>query len=237
MAAVTDRGGHVTAHEETTAITTTQFYPTTGTATEDAKSAAGAAKGEAAAVARAAGTAASDVAVTAKEQVGQVAGEARTQISTLTSQAREQVSEQATAQTHKVAGQARSFGEQLQALARGEATEGPAVDLIRELGERVQQIADQLESKRPQELLDDVRRYARNKPGTFLLGAMAAGFIGGRLMKAAGSAGSQSQPTYGTGGSVYRRPDPAYLGGERFASNESIYPEEPARTSGMGEAI
>ena len=235
----------MTAHEEATAITTTHFYPPTEGAKGEARSVAGAAKGEAAEVTRAASAAASDVAVSAKEQVGQVAGEARTQVTSLTSQARDQVSEQATAQTRRMAEQARSFGEQLQALARGDATEGMATDLIRDIGERVQRLSEQLESKRPQELLDDVRTYARNKPGTFLCGALAAGFVGGRLMKAASSAGSQSgSRPYSSGGSVYRRPDPglgardpAYLGDERFASNTSVYPEEPARLTGSGEAI
>jgi hypothetical protein len=234
----------VTAKDHGTAITTTEFYPPEA-ARDEERSVAVAAKDEAASVTRAASAAASDVAVTAKEQVGQVAGEARAQISTLTAQAREQVAEQATTQTRKVAEQTRAFGEQLQALARGDAREGLATDLIRDVGERVQRIADQLESKGPQELLEDARRYARNKPGAFLLGAMAAGFVGGRLMKAASSSGGQTGSTsYTTGGSVYRRPDPglgsrdpAYLGGERFASNSSVYPEEPARPSGYGEAI
>jgi polyhydroxyalkanoate synthesis regulator phasin len=242
---------HVTAYEQATATTTNEpDRPSTELAKDEAKAVAATAKDEAASVTRAASTAASDVAGTAKEQVSQIAGEAKTQITSLTSQAREQVSEQATVQTHKVAQQASSFADQLHALARGDATEGVATDLVRDIAERIQELARRLESKEPQELLEDVRRYARNKPGTFLVGAMAAGFVGGRLMKGVTSADSESQSSsssYSDSGTRYRPPDSAYaggsttyLGGAGYSRDAAAYPEEPSvdtrRTGGLGSA-
>lgn len=62
-------------------------------------------------------------------------------------------------------------------------TSGMVGTVLTEVGTRVQGLADALESKGPQGLLDDVRRYARRSPGTFLLGAALAGLVTGRLVK------------------------------------------------------
>lgn len=178
----------MTAYEQATATTGTPTdRPVTETAKSQAAQVGGTAKDQAGAVAGSATQAASEVADSAKEQVAQVAGEAKNQIGALTSQAKQQVTEQASAQTQKAAQTARSFADQLQAMARGESSEGMATDVVRNISEKVQQIADRLENTEPQELLQDVRRFARNKPGTFLIGALAAGFVGGRLMKGATS--------------------------------------------------
>jgi hypothetical protein len=49
----------------------------------------------------------------------------------------------------------------------------------------VQDLAGWLEQREPGELLDEVRALARRKPGTFLLGALAAGVVAGRLTRGA----------------------------------------------------
>ena len=43
--------------------------------------------------------------------------------------------------------------------------------------------AEFIENRQPSELLEEVRRFARRRPGTFLLGAAAIGFLGGRLTR------------------------------------------------------
>jgi len=183
----------VTAYEQATGTTATSSdRPATEQVKTQASAVAGTAKNEAGNVAGAVGSAASDVVGTAKDQAGQVATEAKNQISTLASQAKTQVSEQVTTQTQKAAQTTRTFADQLQAMARGEASEGPANTIVRELSERVQQFADKLENTEPQELLDEVRRYARSKPGMFLVGAVAAGFATGRLVKGATAEDSSS---------------------------------------------
>lgn len=185
----------MTAYEQATATTA---LPTDRPVTETAKSQAGAvagtAKDEAGNIAGAATNAVAEVAGTAKEQVGQVAGEAKNQLGALTSQAKVQVAEQAQIQTMKAAAGARGLADQLQALARGEATEGVASDIAKEISTRVQALATKLENSEPQDLLDEVRRYARNKPGMFLIAALTAGFVGGRLVKGASSEEDSSSP-------------------------------------------
>jgi hypothetical protein len=53
-------------------------------------------------------------------------------------------------------------------------------------------MASHLDGKEPSELLDDVRQFARRRPGTFLLGALAAGVVVGRLTRGAKAAQDKS---------------------------------------------
>ncbi|MEO6715324.1 MAG: hypothetical protein ABIM89_18140 [Mycobacteriales bacterium] len=253
----------MTAYEQATATTgTTTDRSATDSVKDQAGAVAGTAKSEAGNVAGAATHAASDVAGTAKEQVANVATEAKSQIGTLATQAKAQVSEQATAQTQKAAATTRNFADQLQALARGERTEGVATDIVRDISDRVQMIATKLESTEPQELLDEVRRYARNKPGMFLIGAVAAGFIGGRLVKGAtadsdsdsdqkysgsngskgvwaGSTDSTYTPRYGGtagGATTSGREAPTTGTGHAAGHGADTYPDEP-RPGSFGGSI
>ena len=66
---------------------------------------------------------------------------------------------------------------------RGKAPEGAAADLIRQATDRTQQMAQSLE-RDPDELLDDLRRFARRRPGVFLAGAVGLGFLTGRFLRA-----------------------------------------------------
>ncbi len=64
-------------------------------------------------------------------------------------------------------------------------TGGMASDLARQLSERVQTAADWLESREPRDLLTEVQRFARRRPGTFLAAAGVLGFVGGRATRGA----------------------------------------------------
>lgn len=144
-----------------------------GTAKDQASEVVGTAKQQAAGVAQAAG-----------EQVRTVADDARHQARQLVDNSRQQLHEQATQQTERAASSLRTLGQQLQRMASGQPVEaGPAQDFARQAGEVVQRFADSLQSKQPEELLTDVKRFARQRPGMFLAGALGAGFLAGRLMR------------------------------------------------------
>ena len=49
---------------------------------------------------------------------------------------------------------------------------------------QVEGLASRLEQRGPQGLMDDVTRFARRRPGVFLSGAVAAGFVVGRVVRA-----------------------------------------------------
>jgi len=59
--------------------------------------------------------------------------------------------------------------------------------------QQVQRFADALEQKDSRELLNEVNRFARTSPGTFLAGCAAAGFAAARVLKA-GAEGSGRPP-------------------------------------------
>jgi hypothetical protein len=44
-------------------------------------------------------------------------------------------------------------------------------------------MADWLEQREPGDLLDEVRRFARRRPGAFVLGALVAGVVAGRMTR------------------------------------------------------
>lgn len=146
-------------------------------------------------VAEKAGEAAGQVASTTKDQVGEVAGEARRQARDLASEARTQVREQASSQQHRAADRLHSVGDELAAMAEKGGQSGLATELAREASARMHDWAIWLERREPADLLDEVREFARRRPGLFLLGAAVAGVAAGRLTRGAVAAGSGDAQT------------------------------------------
>ena len=140
---------------------------------------------------------ATQVGQTAKESGKQVAGttveqgknvleEGRTQARHLTREVGNQVTEQTAAQKAKAATGLRSLSGELRDMANGQgAPSGIAGDLVQQASAKAGELAEWLEQRDPGTLLDEVRGLARRKPGTFLLGALAAGVVAGRLTRGA----------------------------------------------------
>ena len=169
---------------------------TASTAKEQAGQVAETGRQEAAAVASTATGAAKDVASTATDQAKTVVSEAATQARDLVGEARTQVRNQAGTQTQKAAQSVRSLAGELEGMAQGQAPQGPAGDVVRQLASKGNDLAGYLERAEPEQLLEDVRAWARRKPGLFLGGAAAAGFVAARLAKGAKQAGqAQSEAT------------------------------------------
>ena len=59
--------------------------------------------------------------------------------------------------------------------------QGVASDLIRQAADRSESVASWLDNRDPGSLLDEVKSFARQRPGTFLLVAAGAGMLAGRL--------------------------------------------------------
>jgi len=139
------------------------------------------AKEEASNVAGHAASAAQGVAQTAKEEVANVASEAKSSAKDLLSQAKSGLTSQAGTQQQKAAESIRTMSSQLQTMAEAPDQQGIATDLIRQAAHRSESVASWIENKEPGDLLGDVQRFARNRPGTFLLLAAGAGVLIGRL--------------------------------------------------------
>jgi len=126
-----------------------------------------------------------DVTHEAAEQAKAVVADAKRQTRRLVDESRQQLTTQAQEQTTRLAGGVRDVGQQLQGMARGTAApQGIVADLATQAADMATQLADTLEQRRPEELLDELRGLARRRPGAFLLGAMGAGLLVGRLIRA-----------------------------------------------------
>lgn len=145
---------------------------------------------------QAAGAAAEEgkrVAGIARDEARHVASEATAQARSLLSDATAEVEQQSRLQKDRLAGTVRTFGDDLDQMATSGS--GLAAEVAREFAQRARSLSTQLESKEPTELLDGVRAYAREHPGTFLLGALAAGLVAGRVARGAKEATSTGGAT------------------------------------------
>src|SRR5919112_2975100 len=148
---------------------------------DDASSKKEAAKEEAANVAGQAKGAAQNVAGTAKAEAANVASEVKTNTKDLLNQAKSGLGNQAGAQQQKAAEGIRTISSQLRSMADAPEQQGVASDLIRQAAERSESVASWLDNRDPGSLLNEVKSFARQRPGTFLLLAAGAGMLAGRL--------------------------------------------------------
>jgi vacuolar-type H+-ATPase subunit H len=128
------------------------------------------------------------VAGVAGEEARKVAGEAKDQARHLWDEALGQVDEQSRAQRDRLVGTLDSFSSDLVQMAEQSTTPGLAADVARQVAERARALGDHLDGRAPADLLDDVRSFARRRPGVFLLGALTAGVLAGRLARGAKAA-------------------------------------------------
>jgi uncharacterized protein YjbJ (UPF0337 family) len=170
----------------------------TGTSADTSKTQA--AKEEASNVAGEAASAAQGVAQTAKGEAANVAHEAKANAQDLLHQAKSGLTSQAGTQQQKAAEGIRNISSQLHSMASAPDQQGMASDLVRQAADRTSSMASWLENREPGDLLNEVQRFARNRPGTFLLLAAGAGVLAGRLTRGltAGAPDSSSSTSTGT---------------------------------------
>ena len=91
---------------------------------------------------------------------------------------------QASAQMQRAAGTARSFSDDVDRMAHGKKPEpGIAADLADQLNARADFAATWLEQHEPADVLDEVQRFARNRPAAFIGILAGIGFAAGRLTR------------------------------------------------------
>lgn len=144
----------------------------------------------------AASTAASEgkrVAGVAGEEAQRLVEESKQHARALMDDAKGQLEEQSRTQRDRLVETLGTLGNDLDRMA-GQADSGLASELVRNAAQRVQTMSRSIEGREPAELLDDVRDFARRRPGVFLLGALAAGVVAGRVARGAHRAQSSSSP-------------------------------------------
>jgi hypothetical protein len=127
----------------------------------------------------AATTIAGSTATEARAVVDEAKGAARD----LVGDARSQLRTQAGDQAQRLAETLRTFGDQLSSMGRGPQAQGTAAEVARQAGDHTRHMAQRIEQGGLDGVLADAKRLARNRPGTFLLGAVGAGFVVGRVLK------------------------------------------------------
>lgn len=144
---------------------------------------------------------AQDTAQTAKQEASRVASTATDEIRKLADQSRSELTDQARAQQSRLAGSLRDLGQQFGQMADRSDSSSMATQLAREASDRAHSIGSWLENREPGEVIDEVKRFARRKPGTFLAVAAGVGFLSGRLTRGlTGGSDSDTGNGYRTSG-------------------------------------
>ena len=150
----------------------------------DARPTGQVARDEAQDVGRTAADAGRHVAGTAAEQAGNVAQEVKSQARDLVGEARGQVQDQARTGQRKAVDAVRALSQELREMA-DTGQSGTVSEIARQAADRADRAASWLGEREPADLVDEVRSFARRRPGAFLVGAALAGIVVGRLTRGA----------------------------------------------------
>lgn len=136
---------------------------------------------------------AGQVAQTAASETRDVAAQAVSSARDLVHQVRGEVGDQAGTQQQRIASGLSDLADQLEEMGRDQS--GLAASLVGQVADRTRTTADWLSTRGPDEVLEEARRFAARRPGTFLAAAAAVGFLGARLTRGLGAASSGLSPS------------------------------------------
>ncbi len=177
-------------------------------AVDEGQEVASAAVDEGQEVVEAARQSAQEVAGTAREEASELSEEVVAEGRGLLDETRTQLEDQAQTQVEELSEVIRRFGNQTLALAEGRPSQaGPLPSYLRDASARLEQWADEVDARGVEGLLQELQSFARRRPGVFLLGAAAAGFGVGRLIRA--QASDDGEPTATPPSATRRRAAPA----------------------------
>jgi hypothetical protein len=166
------------------------------------------------------------VAGVATEEARSVAGDVREQARGLLDETKNQVQDQSRNQRDRLVETLRTFSDDLEGMA--EQRGGMASDAAREVANRARSLGQRLDGREPTELLDDLRSFARRRPGMFLAGSVIAGVVVGRILRGTRDAaqGSSADATTTQDRPVTPVTDPSYAPGSPMPRSL----DEPAGT-------
>jgi hypothetical protein len=191
-------------------------------------------------VQQAAGTASEEagrVAEVAKGQAQQVASEIGTQARDLVDELKTQVHDQSVTQRDRLVDNLRRFGDDLDSMRQSSSSPGLATNLTGMLASKAREVSTFLSDHEPGDLIEEVRQFARQRPGTFLLGAAVAGVIAGRLTRGAAASNDSTSPA-GSSGRHRLDPDSSTLSTSEISSPQGtavrLRSDEPLLVSEQG---
>lgn len=122
-----------------------------------------------------------EMAGTAREQAGEMLAHTRAETRDLINELWVTMQEQSQTQRGRMAGMLGGIEQELQNMADQGGGSGVATEAVRQVAVRMRKLQDYLEG--PNDILGDLRSFARRRPGTFLLAAAAAGVVAGRITR------------------------------------------------------
>jgi hypothetical protein len=141
------------------------------------------AKGQTAEVGQTAARGGQQLAQSVSEQTGRVTDETSKQARNLLHEGRQQLTEQAQEGQQKAARGLHTLADQLEDMYAKSDGSGIGPEVINQAAGHARTVASWLDDREPGDLLDEVRNFARHKPGMFLAGAAVAGLLVGRLTR------------------------------------------------------
>jgi hypothetical protein len=177
-----------------------------------------------------------DVAATAGQEAKRVTREAKDQVSQLVGQTRSDLQSQAATQQTRAASGLRDLSDQLRTMADSTEQDGMARGLVDDVARRAGDAASWLDQRDPGSILEEMRTFARRRPGAFLAIAAGVGVVAGRLSRSLvdeardESSGSSSTSGYGYAGGQ------GYAGGVGYETGTGGYGTGTLAGTGVGDA-
>ncbi|MDQ1732644.1 MAG: hypothetical protein QOK10_2803 [Pseudonocardiales bacterium] len=131
----------------------------------------------------------------AKDQVSNVAKEASRQARGLLEQTRSEITDQAGRQQQRVAEGLRSIADELRSMTEHSGQSGVLTDMARQGADKTKDLASWLAEREPGGLVTEVKTFARQRPGTFLLLSAGVGLAFGRLTRGLKAASTDTGAT------------------------------------------
>ena len=125
--------------------------------------------------------AATEVLDTAKHEASLLGEQAKEQAADLLGELSSDLREQASLQQQKVATNLRDISDEFRSMLDQSQASGTAATLVDQASHHSGQIADWLDQRDPGDVVDEVKQFARKRPGAFLGIALGAGLLAGRI--------------------------------------------------------
>lgn len=119
----------------------------------------------------------------AAERAQDLAGAARTEVRDVVDEARDAIRRQADEQAKAAAGALAGLRDDLRAMSDGEAPRDAIAGYLQRAAGELDGVVGRLEREGIEGALSGIRRFARRRPGGFLVASAGAGFAVGRLVR------------------------------------------------------
>ncbi len=161
----------------------------------------------------------------AKQQGQQLTRQARQQAGELATRGGEQVKSQLSNQKHEASQRLTpiqtAFRETAQQLRK--QGQGPVAEYADKTSDQVERFSGYLRETEVDEMVNEARGFARSRPGLFLGGALALGFLGARFLKSSSQEAGSGEPV----GALPPAGDPPTAVGRTPATGRTPMADEP----------